>query len=329
MAINLRTYEPANLRTKNGFGKIGVLMGGPSSEREISLKSGKAVYEALKQSGVNAVGIDIKTDNIKEDMRVISSHKIDCAFIALHGRFGEDGTIQEILEDLGIPYTGSGVESSRRAMDKIVSLGFFEKAGLTVARYEVLRKNTNWSFSGNIGFPLVVKPASHGSSIGLSIIDEETDLAQAVNLAFSFDERVIIEEYIKGRELTVGILDEQALPVIEIVPKKRFFDYEAKYQSGLTDYVVPALLKESIAKKAQEISLKAHKVLGCYGCSRVDLILNEAGLIYILEINTIPGFTSTSLLPKAARATGIEFTQLCFKLIELAYEKNKGKSSPG
>jgi D-alanine-D-alanine ligase len=234
-----------------------------------------------------------------------------------------------MLEDLGIPYTASGVEASKLAMDKVRSLCLFEKAGLSVPLYEVVQKNTNWNFSGNIKMPLVVKPASHGSSIGLSIIDKETDLGQAVNFAFSFDERVIIEEYIKGRELTVGILSDQPLPVIEIVPKKRFFDYEAKYKSGLTDYIVPAELGESIARKAQEVSLKAHKALGCYGCSRVDLILNDSGLLYILEINTIPGLTSTSLLPKAARAAGIEFTQLCLKLIELAYEKNKDKSGPG
>ena len=312
-------------RTGNEFGKIGVLMGGPSSEREISLKSGAAVYEELKKLRVDAVEIDIKTDAIEENMKVLRAHKIDCAFIALHGRFGEDGTIQRILEDLEIPYTGSGVEASKLAMDKVSSLQLFEKSGLMVPKYEVVKNNTNWNFACAIAFPLVVKPASHGSSIGLSIIDKESDLEQAVNLAFSFDDRVIIEEYIKGRELTVGILAEEPLPVIEIVPKKRFFDYEAKYQSGMTEYIVPAELEENITKRVQQAGLKAHNILGCFGCSRVDLMLDKLNLPYILEVNTIPGLTATSLLPKAAKAYGIDFGHLCLRLIGLAYEKNKGK----
>ncbi|MCM8796959.1 MAG: D-alanine--D-alanine ligase [Candidatus Omnitrophica bacterium] len=309
----------------NNVGRIGVLMGGPSSEREISLKSGKAVQEALRGVGINVVGIDIKTDNVKENMRLIQYYGINCAFIALHGKFGEDGTIQKILEDLEIPYTGSGVEASKLAMDKIASLRLFEEAGLAVPAYEILEKNSNWSFSGNIKFPLVVKPATHGSSIGLSIIDKNSALAEALNLAFSFDDRVIIQEYIRGREMTVGILDGQALPVIEIVPKKRFFDYEAKYQSGMTEYIVPARLEDSIAKKIQESAINAHRLLGCSGCSRADIILNELNIPFILEVNTIPGLTATSLLPKAAKAVGIEFVQLCLKLIALAYEKNKSK----
>jgi len=311
------------------FGKIGVLMGGPSTEREISLKSGKAVYESLNQAGLEVVAIEIKTDRREENARLIKSHGIDIAFIALHGRFGEDGQIQEILDTLGIPYTGSGVAASRLGMDKIASRKIFEASGLAVPRYKVedrLSYNANWKPQHN-GFtlPLVVKPASHGSSIGLSIVDREENLDKSVDLAFSFDERIIIEEYIRGREVTVGILDEKALPVIEIIPKKRFFDYEAKYQTGMTEYVVPAELKEEIAQNIQKAALSAHKLLGCYGCSRVDMILSHEDIPFVLEVNSIPGLTLTSLLPKAAKAVGIDYLHLCIKLIQLAYEKTQPK----
>jgi len=306
------------------LGRIGVLMGGASSERDISLKSGKAVYEALKQLGVDVVPIDIKSEGAEENINLIKSQGIDCVFLALHGRFGEDGQIQQILDSIDLPYTGSGVDASRLAMDKVLSRRIFEANGLAVPRYKVFEGKSfpeNWD--NHLGLPLVIKPATHGSSIGLSIIDKEQNLRQAVELAFSFDERIIIEEYIKGRELTVGILEECALPVIEIIPKKMFFDFEAKYQTGMTDYVVPAQITEEVARATKDTALKAHQLLGCSGCSRVDLILSEKGIPYVLEVNTIPGLTSTSLLPKAARCVGIEFSQLCIKLIQLAYEKRK------
>lgn len=323
MAVNSRT----------NFGRIGVLMGGPSAEREISLKSGKAVYEALKQSGLEAVALDVATDSKEEIINLIKSHNINCAFLALHGSFGEDGQIQEILEALKIPYTGSGVEASRLAMDKIASRRLFETAGLKVPKYKVIDKprtfakvrgkssyDTNLKAQNNLGLPLVIKPAAQGSSIGLSIIDKEEGLDKAVELAFSFDKKVIVEEYVRGREMTVGILDAHALPVIEIIPKKMFFDYEAKYQRGMSDYIVPARLEERIARKLRRVALSAHKLLGCFACSRVDMILNKENLPVVLEVNTIPGLTETSLLPKAAKSCGIEFNELCLKLIRLAYE---------
>ena len=313
--------------SKYQFGKIGVLMGGPSTEREISLKSGKAVYEALRQLGLEVEAIDIKTEGIEENISLIKSYKIDCAFIALHGRFGEDGQIQDILDRLKVPYTGSGVEASKLSMDKVASLEVFEANGIKVPRYKVLEMksyNPDWKMHGDLGFPLVIKPATHGSSIGLSIVDGPEDLDKAVGLAFGFDSRVVVQEYISGREITVGILDERALPVIEIIPKKRFFDFEAKYRLGMTDYIVPAQIEENIARKAQEIALSSHKLLGCFGCSRVDIILSKNDEVFVLEINTIPGLTNTSLLPKAAKTAGIEFNQLCLKLIELAYEKKQG-----
>jgi D-alanine-D-alanine ligase len=331
-------------------------MGGPSTEREISLKSGKTVYESLNHAGLKVSAIDIKTDGKEENIRLIKSHEIDLAFIALHGRFGEDGKIQEILDTLKIPYTGSGALASRLAMDKVASRKIFEASGLAVPRYKAEDKlsygigkyknsfflttenrtksyrrsrfscNTNWKPQHNgFSLPLVVKPASHGSSIGLSIVNREEELDKSVDLAFSFDERIIIEEYIRGREVTVGILDEKALPVIEIIPKKRFFDYEAKYQTGMTDYVVPAELEDKIAQNIQETALSAHKLLGCYGCSRVDMILSNDDIPFVLEVNTIPGLTAASLLPKAAKVVGIDFFELCINLIRLAYEKTQNK----
>jgi len=306
------------------IGRIGVLMGGPSSEREISLKSGKAVYESLKGSGLDVVGIDIKTDGLKENIRLIKSRKINCAFLALHGYFGEDGQIQGILDILNIPYTGSRMQASRLAMDKASSRHIFEVYNLNVPRYKIIDRlsyHRNALFLRYLNLPLVIKPATNGSSIGLSIIDDRRDLEEAIGLAFTFDEKVIIEEYIQGREVTVGILGNQALPLIEVIPKKRFFDYEAKYQPGMTEYVVPAKLEERIAKRIQDTALLAHKLLGCFACSRVDMILSTDNLPFILEVNTIPGFTKTSLLPKAAKTIGIDFSRLCLKLIQLAYEK--------
>jgi D-alanine-D-alanine ligase len=326
MAIKVRTMHHA---PSAKFGRVGILMGGPSSEREISLKSGNAVYEALKESGLKVIPIEIVTDNIGDNINLIKSHKINCAFVALHGRFGEDGQIQEILEILKIPYTGSGVFASRLAMDKVASRSLFEAWGLKVPKYKVINKGYYKKMSPlseNLGMPLVIKPVTHGSSIGLSIINKKADLKKALDLAFTFDERVIIEEYIRGRELTVGILGLRPLPVIEIIPKKTFFDYEAKYKAGMTSYVVPAELEKKVTNKVKKAALSCHKILGCFGCSRVDIILdNKCKEPFILEVNTIPGLTSTSLLPKAAKTVGIAFNELCIKLIESAYEKTKNK----
>ncbi|MBU1090276.1 MAG: D-alanine--D-alanine ligase [Candidatus Omnitrophica bacterium] len=308
------------------FGKVGVLMGGASSEREISLKSGEAVYRALADSDIDVTSIDIKTDNIQDSTRLLRSAKLNCAFVALHGRFGEDGQVQSILEKLKIPYTGSGVASSKLAMDKIASRAIFKTYGLYVPQSLVIGRSSysrSWKYLHNLGMPLVIKPATHGSSIGLSIIRNQKDLGKALEQAFVFDRKVIAEKYIAGRELTVGILSNFALPVIEIIPKKRFFDFQAKYQPGMTRYIVPAKLDLKLAKKVKEAALLSHLLLGCSGFSRVDIILSTDNLPYILEVNTIPGLTEISLLPKAAKSVGIEFNQLCLRLIELAYEKKK------
>lgn len=328
MAIKEST-QYSELRTKKNFGKIGVLMGGASTERTISLKSGKAVFESLKEEGLDVVGLDIKTHSLSKNIQLIKDAGIDIAFIALHGRFGEDGQIQKILEDLDIPYTGSGVAASRLALDKIASRQIFQIYGLAVPHYKVMHRlsyHKDAMFKDNFNFPLVIKPATHGSSIGLSIIDKRRELKKALDLAFSFDERIVIEEYINGREITVGIVKNRALPVIEIKPKHRFFDYQAKYTTGLTEYIVPANLKKEVSQIAQRSALKAHRFLGCEGFSRVDMILKDS-TVYVLEVNTVPGLTKISLLPKAAQAIGLSFSKLCIQLIKLAYEKKKIKNT--
>jgi D-alanine-D-alanine ligase len=211
-------------------------------------------------------------------------------------------------------------------MDKIGALTIFKEGKLYVPGSRFLEKEAysrNKEFKNDLGFPVVVKPANHGSSIGLSIVELEQELPPAIQLAFQFDQRIVIEQYISGRELTVGVLDERTLPVIEIVPKHKFFDFEAKYQAGLTDYLIPAPLNPEIAGMVQQAALKAHKLLGCFGCSRTDIILSPENTPFVLETNTIPGMTATSLLPKAAGILGISFNQLCLKLLELAYEKAK------
>lgn len=317
------------MKTYKEVGCIGVLLGGPSTEREVSLKSGKAVCESLESLGVKVVPIDITSDGVEENIQLIKSQNIDCAFLALHGKFGEDGQIQSILDELKLPFTGSGVIASKLAMDKVASRKLFEKCGLSVPKYKVREKELGQDAFGPVDdfrYPLVVKPANHGSSVGLTIVDRPEDLSKAIELALSFDDRILVEEYIQGKELTVGILDDRVLPVVEIVPKKRFFDYQAKYEKGMTDYIVPARLEGDMVLKIQDAAYKAHAILGCFGCSRVDIMLDEFNKPFVLEVNTIPGLTETSLLPKAAKVAGIDFRQLCIRLIELAYEKAKSLS---
>ena len=295
------------------FGKVGVLLGGSSSEREISLKSGKAIAAALRAEGVEVIEL-----GEKEDIRSgVLKHRIDLAFIALHGRFGEDGRVQSFLEEEGIPYTGSGVAASRLAMDKIASRRVFRQAGLTVPFTRIYQRGKAHlppPFSG----PLVVKPAREGSSIGLSIIHSPREYESAIREAGRYDERILVERYIPGRELTVGVLAEQALPVVEILPKNKFFDFQAKYTKGMTEFKLPAPLPEARYREVQAAGLRSHQALGCYAYSRTDIILGEDGRPYILEVNTIPGFTATSLFPLAAARAGINFNELCVKMLKLA-----------
>lgn len=311
--------------------RVGVLMGGPSSERDISIKSGKAVFRALKKNNINAVSYELAmplntNGYIQSVKEKIGAMDIDIAFIALHGEFGEDGTIQKILEEIKIPYAGSKTRASKLAIDKIDSREIFEKNNIPMPRYNVVVRGEvlpDEPVSDNIkiffeelSMPIVVKPSTQGSSIGLSMVDSENSLYKAVSNAFKYSDRVIIEEYIEGREITVGILEDRALPVVEIIPKNRFFDFEAKYNKGATDYKVPAEIDKEKYRECQEMALLAHKVLGARFFSRVDMILDKDGTPYILELNTIPGLTETSLLPLAAAEAGIDFNQLVLKILE-------------
>ena len=315
------------------FGTVGVLMGGYSSEREISLKSGEAVYEALAASGCKAVAIDITEKDNARIMDQIRRHHIDIAFIALHGRFGEDGGIQSILEQLSIFYTGSGIEASRIACDKGLTQALLKKNGINVAPFLILsegQKEPLLLIQKTFGsFPVVVKPTSEGSSIGVNIVQQAGRLEEALELAWSYGDSAIVEQFIEGREMTVGIFNGEPLDVIEVCPHKSFFDFEAKYKTGLTDYKIPAEIPEDLSKLLRQTALKAYQTLGCRHLWRVDFIVDQTQKPFLLEINTIPGFTSTSLLPKAAKLKGISFNELCLKLVQLAYGQKKEFSKTG
>ncbi len=312
------------------YGRVGVLMGGCSSEREISLKSGQAVYEALCDEGCDAIALDIVEIKEEKIAAFIQQANINMAFIVLHGVLGEDGVIQSILENLNIPYTGSGVVASQRAFNKITTLDLFQAEGLNVPDYVVLSKKDSVDLDMIINqlkcFPMVVKPSCEGSSIGISIVKDRQELSVALELSWQYGDEILCEQYIDGRELTGGILDQQALPVIEICSHRHFFDFKAKYNKGMTDYIVPAELSTENTAELQNMALKAHRILGCEDFSRVDFMWQE-GKPYILEVNTIPGFTATSLLPQAAQAIGLSFNQLCLKLMELVYGKKEKKQN--
>lgn len=292
---------------------IGVICGGISSEREISLKTGEGIYNALINNGYNAKYIDFKGDNISV------FNEIDIAFLALHGKYGEDGSVQGILELFKIPYTGSGILASSLAIDKIFSKKIFVFENIPTPEYIELSSISNLDINKikneikkAIGYPLVVKPSREGSTIGITIVENENELESAINFARIYDSRILIEKFIFGRLLTVSIIGDKpiALPVIEIKPKSGFYDFKSKYTVGLTEYIVPVSLDNETELKIKELSLKAHNSLGCYGISRVDLILDENKVPYVLEINTMPGMTETSLVPKAAAAAGINFEKL-------------------
>ncbi|MBU1044879.1 MAG: D-alanine--D-alanine ligase [Candidatus Omnitrophica bacterium] len=295
---------------------IGILMGGFSSEREISLKSGTAVCQALRNLYDKIIVFDFKTE--QELIEKLKKIKVDCMFNALHGRFGEDGQVQKILDDLNILYTGSGAAACALAMNKVAAHQVFKQHGLTVPEYQVFNKNSEQSQGFYADFPLVVKPAMEGSSIGLSIVDDPQALFLALKQALLLDQDIIIEKYISGREITIGILEDRPLPVIEVKPKNKFYDFQSKYTVGMTEYIIPAQLPEKIIEQVQDLAIKAHKALGCDCFSRVDMIIDHQNNPFILEVNAIPGLTETSLLPKAARALGIEFPELCQKMIRAA-----------
>ncbi len=310
---------------------LALISGGMSSEREVSIKGADQVYEALDKEKYRVFRFDPRHDLPRLAADYTS---IDAALIILHGPYGEDGTMQGMLDLLGIPYQGTGVLGSAVAMNKIATKKLYEKSGIPGPAYLILDRDKDSTIGfdelkSRIGLPFVVKPVSAGSSIGLSLVKEESALQQALDLAFEQDREVMVEEYIKGVEITVGVLgndDLEALPVIEIVPtgSSEFFDYDAKYTPGTTEEICPARIDDAIKEKTWIIAKNAHKALFCRGYSRTDMIIRD-GDIYVLETNTIPGMTETSLLPLAAKTAGISFSALLDRLIELSLQdKNKG-----
>jgi len=298
--------------------KIGVLLGGLSSEREVSLASGNAVLKALHAKGCHAVAIDVGRDVAEK----IHDNAIDAAFNALHGKFGEDGAIQGLLEVMGIPYTGSGILASALGMNKTISKQVFRSQGFHVGPYEVIYAGAADSVHAvleEITFPAVIKPHAEGSSVGVSLIFKKEDVAPAVELAFKYGNEILIEKFIKGKEVQVGILGNAALGAIEIVPKRAFYDYTAKYEKGMSDHFFPARIPDAVYKRTLDAGLAAHRAIGCRGYSRVDFIIDENGTPYILEVNTLPGMTATSLFPEIARGVGISFPDLVQEILRLAY----------
>jgi len=294
--------------------RIGVMMGGLSREREISLKTGKAILKALTEKGYTATAIDVK-DDIAEKL---VKEKIECAFLALHGRFGEDGTIQGMLELMRIPYTGSGVLASALAMHKVMSKKFFLCEKIPTPRYEVFQREKikrDLPERTSLPLPVVVKPAREGSTIGVSIVRKGEELRPALTKAAEYDEEILVEEFMKGREITVGILENIPLPVIEIAPKSGFYDYHSKYTKGETRYILPAGIPREKYLFAQEISLRAFQELDCSGVARVDLMTDENENPFVIDINTMPGMTETSLLPMAANYAGIPFDDLVERIL--------------
>ncbi len=304
--MSLFTRE--ELKTKN----IGVLLGGLSAEREISLRTGQAVLQAIERLGYQAVGIDAGTDLAAQ----LTAAKIELAFIALHGRFGEDGRVQGLLEMLQIPYTGSGVLASSMAIDKVVTKQMLLYHELPTPGYDFIRPGDSAEklFQRCKHLPLIVKPSREGSTIGITIARSREALRHGIDTAAALDGTVLVEDYIDGVELTVSVLNGQALPIIQIVPKSGFYDYQAKYTAGETEYLLPAPIDPLSYQRVQQAAVDACKALGCRGAARVDFMLREREF-YCIEINTIPGMTETSLLPKAAAEAGIGFDQLVEQIL--------------
>jgi D-alanine-D-alanine ligase len=300
----------------SSFGKVAVLMGGRSAEREISLKSGGAVLEALKRKGVDAHAFDPREQGLEQ----LLAQKFKRAFIALHGRFGEDGTVQGALEYLGIPYTGSGVMASALAMDKLRTKLIWLAGGIPTPRYAQLDAATDHAaLVAALGLPLVVKPAHEGSSIGVSKVNSVEKVDAAYELARRYDDTVIAEQFVDGPELTVGILDDAALPLVRIEAPQGNYDYQNKYFGNETKYHCPCGLPPAQERAIQDQAIAAFRLLGCNGWGRIDLMLGKDGNPYFLEMNTIPGMTDHSLVPMAARASGISFEDLVLRILESAH----------
>ena len=294
--------------------KIAVLMGGPGSERDVSLATGRGVSKALRSLGAEAVEIDVRDENFQ------LPDDVDLAFITIHGTFGEDGQIQKILEERGVPYTGEGVEASRAAFDKILSKEKFREHDVVTPEWEVIQAGER----PTIPIPLVVKPARQGSTVGVVIVKNASELDAALAEAGKYDRKLLIEKFVQGRELTIGVLGDQALPILEIIPKGGFYDFNNKYPflnpqaGGGAEHVCPAKIDPTNTKQIQELGLRAFRALGLVVYARVDVLLSDSGDPFVLEANTIPGMTEASLLPEAAAAAGISYVDLCARIIALS-----------
>jgi D-alanine-D-alanine ligase len=307
--------------------RVAVLKGGRSLERQVSLRSGARVEDALERLGHDVVALDVGQDLI-ERLREASP---DVAFIAMHGRDGEDGTVQELLEILDIPYTGSGVLACVRATDKVLAKHLMIEAGIPTPEFfafsetafrELGAADALPAIEERLHFPIVVKPSSQGSALGIKFARSAADVPAALVAAFSYDSRVLLERYVDGRDLAVSILDGESLPVVEAVPTgDGFYDFEARYEIGRTEFVCPATLPDGVTEEAQELALRTYELLGCSAFGRIDLMLGINGELTVLEANPIPGLTETSLLPQAAEAAGISFDELVGRIVELALER--------
>ncbi len=298
--------------------KVVVLMGGPSSERTVSLKSGRAVADGLREAGHEVVPYDVTDPSLSE----LTTMKPEVAFVALHGTFGEDGAVQQILQDMGMPYTGSGPQASRLGMDKLASKRVFLRHSIPTPDYFVIGASEDAEAAAaqarRFGYPLVCKPVSSGSSLGVSIVREPAHLPEAIRCARRESDTVLVERCVRGREFTVGVLEGEALPMIELVVRREFFDYQAKYNDEGTRYVTPVSLIPSLHRKACAAALRAYRAIGCRHMARVDMLYGYDGRLCVLELNTIPGFTRRSLLPMAAAQVGITFPDLCDRIVRAA-----------
>jgi len=305
------------------FNKLGVLLGGSSGERSVSLLSGQRVSTSLRRQDYEVIDIDL----VKDDwLTQLISEEVDAVFLALHGKGYEDGTIQAILSHFGLPYTGSGILASALGMNKIMSKQIFSTMQIPTPDYlkihleEDLKVQTQNAIE-QLGLPLVVKPASEGSSLGVSIIHEPDEIYHAIEKNRIFKDN-LFEKYVQGQEITVGLIgvgdDLQALPILELIPKHEFYDYQAKYTAGLTEFVIPARLSDEVSQVAQSIALRAHQALGCHGYSRVDMIVDRLGQPFVTEVNTLPGLTELSDLPAQAAAAGISYDRLISKILDSA-----------
>lgn len=307
------------------FGRVAVLMGGISAEREVSLKSGQAVLDALVSAGVNAFGLDLGNNALEQLSIEAQTETIDAAFIALHGRGGEDGCIQGVLEWLKIPYTGSGVMASALAMDKHKTKQIWQALGLPTPASQLITHEDlanaqalGESLLANLGLPLMIKPVHEGSSIGMSKVTSTDQLKNALEEAAKYDTCLLAEKFISGPEYTLAILDKQPLPVIGLETTNDFYDFDAKYAGKATKYLLPCGLAADKEVELQQLALEAYLALGCEGWGRVDLMLDEAGKPWLLEVNTSPGMTNLSLVPQAAAHTGIDFQQLVLNILATA-----------